>query len=207
MLTEAQQKVKQELEELKVNRILFEKARTVSPVSSQPKIKWPIWVLAILTGSFIICFFAVSLTAPSSINISSYLSKELDYNKKSAKLLANSLSHPTLDAQQAKKEQRMLWDQANHLSVPVGFKDHQQDFLSLLEHRQMILTYLSETGTVNPNILNRYQLELEVKQELALDSLTKAFNKQNIPYHIHDDGSIQYWIGQKPFDYNIKQNP
>ncbi|WP_462410939.1 hypothetical protein [Neobacillus sp. Marseille-QA0830] len=203
MLTQAQQKVKQELEELKVNGILHDETVTVSPVFVQPISKWPFILIGLLAIGFILCYFAVNMAVPSTQSIQNYLSKELELNQKSASLLADVTSKITSDPQQAINAQQKLWDKANDLSAPAGFKEHHQDFLVMMEHRYTILSHLAVSSPLDHHSLNRYQIELEVKQELALDSLIRAFDKQDIEYQIREDGSIQYWINQKPFEYNI----
>ncbi|WP_042462551.1 hypothetical protein [Neobacillus dielmonensis] len=207
MLTEAQQKVKQELEELKLKSLFQENTEVFLPVSVQPKTRWPVYLITFLVLSFIFCYMTVSLSKPSQQNIRSYLSKELDYNRKSNRLLADVLEAHTLEPQQAKSEQLQLLEKTKSLSVPSGFQDHGEDFLSLLEHRSMILANLAESNSIDSNTLNRYLMELEVKQELALDSLMKALDKQGIPYNSNRDGSIQYQIEQKSFEFTLKPKP
>lgn len=47
--------------------------------------------------------------------------------------------------------------------------------------------------------LNKYLIELSVKQELAVESLTKGFEKEKIKYLLRENGTIQYWIKSKSY--------
>jgi hypothetical protein len=53
----------------------------------------------------------------------------------------------------------------------------------------------------NTSVSQKTLTELSVREELALDSLQTAFDREQIKYLQKDDGSIQYWIHSKSYLY------
>src|SRR2546423_1407682 len=80
-----------------------------------------------------------------------------------------------------------------------SFKEHQQDFINVMQQRFVIFSVTKKKEVQ----LNSYVNELNVIQELAIDSLISAFDREKIKYIESDNGSLQYWINSKSYQYNL----
>jgi hypothetical protein len=199
MLTSAQQKVKQELDELHANGLFHHNLGTVPPRNKYSMKKW----LYSIIGIILLCsFFLFTFSTSNHVEIVSYLMKEQSYNEQSAKLLIDILEKNNLNLQQAKTTQALLLSQEVDVKAPSSFKDHHLDLTDVLEQRLAILTYLATVKRIDPVRLHKYLIELDVKQELANDSLLKAFDRENITYVLQEDGTVQYWVKSKSYQYN-----
>lgn len=198
MLTTAQQKVKKELEELHANGLFHHEAETVSPINKHSMKKW----IYSIIGVFLICsFFMINFWISNQKEIVSYLSIEQNFTEQSAKLLNDVLEKNNLNLQQAKATQAKILSQEMDVKAPPRFKDHHLDLIDVMEQRLVIVTYLSSAKSIDSVRLNKYIIDLDVKRELAADSLLKAFDRETIKYVLQEDGTVQYWIKSKSYHY------
>jgi flagellar basal body-associated protein FliL len=192
MLTPAQQKVRQELEELQAIGRSLQNNDQVSSTIKRPRKKW------ILVG-LLLFIFAISILAISYHNnakhedIESYLTRAKSYDEQSKQLLRRCIDGAVTEQfmLQAKSKQKELVRESKQLAAPPNFKDHHQDFIQLMEQRLTILQTLPKKNLI----------PLDVQQELMKDSLVKAFKRENITYILEEDGTIQYWIKSKFYQY------
>jgi hypothetical protein len=198
MLTAAQKKVKQELEELYANSLFQKEEERISPDNKRPMKKWIFSLFGVLLFcSFMIIHFSFS----NHEEIVSYLTIEQNYSEQSAQLLNDILEKRNLDLQVAKEAQAKFLSKEMDVKAPASFKNHHQDIIAVMEKRLTILSYLAGKN-FDPVRLNKYLIELDVKQELAADSLLKAFEREKIEYVVKDDGTVQYWINTKSYQIN-----
>ncbi|MCH6269453.1 hypothetical protein [Neobacillus citreus] len=199
MLTPAQQKVKQELEELRANGSYRDQLMSENPIPAKTNTHKN-WIFAALGIILLILFssmLTMNLAGPKNEKIISYLKKEQRYNRESSKILGDIRENRIFSLQEAKTKQAELFAKVKELAVPAGFYEYNQDLLGVFEQRIIILTYLTENNPKDPFLLQKFFIELDVKQELAKDSLLKAFDSEKIKYRIQEDGPIEYWVNGK----------
>lgn len=198
MLTPAQQKVKQELEELHANGLFNKEVECNSPASKRSMKK----LIFSLTAFLLLCSFIIlNLSFSNHEEIVSYFKIEQNYSRESGQLLNDILEKRNLDLQEAKAAQAKFLSKERAIKTPASFKNHHQDMIAVMEHRLTIISYLAGKN-IDPVRLNKYLMELDVKQELAADSLLKAFEQEKIDYVVQDDGTVQYWINSKSYQIN-----
>ncbi|GHH97429.1 hypothetical protein [Neobacillus kokaensis] len=202
MLTPSQQKVKQELDELKAIGSYNHGSDMNFPRTELPASKNRVYFsIGLVLFLVVISIAALYFSTPSQTKISSYLTKEQQYNRKSLKLFNDFAEKTSGDLESDVLKQASLVKKADDLSAPSGFEKHKLDFIDVMQHRLDILTYLSENKQADTLLLKKLLIELDVKQELAQDSLLKAFDREEIQYEEHVDGAFRYWIGKKSFRY------
>ncbi|MFC4800167.1 hypothetical protein ACFPA1_12500 [Neobacillus sp. GCM10023253] len=203
MLTPAQQKVKQELEELKTNASYWghPMSETLSPAKINIHKNWIVVFLGIILLILIFSLLTMNLASPKNKRIVSYLKNEQRYQRESSTLLEDCLENRASNLQEVKAKQNELLPMLKDLPVPSGFREYNQELLSVFEQRLFIITYLAETKTIDPVLLQKFLIELDVKQELAKDSLLKAFDSKKIKYRVQENGAIEYWVNGKSYLY------
>lgn len=202
MLTPAQQKVKQELEELKASGLLHhEDEETVPPALRHPMKKWAYTVSILVLLIIMYAGYMIGFSVPKQERISSFLAKEQEYNQQSAALLDDFLNKHPLNLEEAIGRQERLIGKVEDLPAPAGFKVHKQDLIRVFQQRHAIFTYLAHSKTADPMRLNKLLMELDVKEELVKDSLLNAFQHENIKHGIKGDGSVQYWINGEVYTF------
>ncbi len=103
------------------------------------------------------------------------------------------------EIQRAKEKQELLLQNVMDIKTPTSFKNHKHDFINMLEHRLLIFSHV-EKGT-DADTLNKYLVELKVKQELQRDSLILAFENAKITFTLESDGTLLYSLNDKTFEY------
>ncbi|WP_026575869.1 hypothetical protein [Bacillus sp. UNC438CL73TsuS30] len=207
MLTPAQQKIRQELEELHINGLLQTEQKNNQPKVMQQSDRDKKGFRNTGTVLFILVLLIFSLTLYNKKSIEnkeafiSYLAKAQDLNKKGDRVLANIQSEPNTSRTemiQALSLQSKLNEQAKELKVPAGFSELKKDFLAVNEERLNILTeMLKKNLTGMTPSLN----QLYVKQELEKDRLIRAFRRTSIKHKEYEDGTIQYWYKNHSYIY------
>lgn len=207
MLTAAQQKVKQELEELKANGQYHRPADEIIPPTKTPTLKKH--VFSMIGIGFILLSFAIFVSRGSSMNqemFNEFLMKEQEYNQASIQLAATvdvvAVNLDTSNLQQVTKKHTELLMKVKEMPVPPELKAHKQDFIRVVDQRESILSSLIGTKKVDQTQMNKFLLELDIKQELAMESLVKAFDQEEIEYLVNDDGTIQYWINNESYQFS-----
>ena len=199
MLTPAQQKVKQELEELQAAGRFYhaEETGSFTPHPSSMK-KW-----VILAAGFLLTLVMAVLYSfhPNQSDLAAYLSKEQLLYRQSEQLLNQALSGQTADYREAKADQIHLWKKLSALDPPSRLQAHKLDLLHVMEQQQEILTYLEFSKVTNTATLNHKIIELQVKQELAMESLRSALEREKIKYELIEDGRVQFWVQSKVYTY------
>jgi hypothetical protein len=206
MLTPAQQRVKQELDELKAFGQFHREDENIASSKKHSSNKWFYIIFGIILFTIAFSFLLVGILNPSQGKVLSYLEEECKYNKESAKLLKDDLDETTANRLDSRTEQANLLKKMKALIVPPGFDEHNRDLIAVMEQRLAISAYLRKTKSTNIAQLDKYLLELNVRQELALDSLTKAFANEKIKYTSLDDGSLKYWVNGKSYRYDSVEN-
>lgn len=202
MLTPAQQKVKQELEELKASAWLHHEDEPNPSAPPFPFKKWALTVggLALILVTLAVYFMALSGTKQEKA--AAFLAKEQSYNQQSAHLLDEYLNNGSLNRQEARLRQEKLTGMIEDLPVPSGFKVHKQDLMKVFHQRLAIITYLADSDPIDQIELHKLLIELDVNQELAKDSLVNGFIQENIKHRLREDGTVQYWIRGNAFEYD-----
>jgi hypothetical protein len=199
LLTPAQQKVKQELEELQAAGRFYHTEETgqLAPRPSSLK-KW-----FVLTAGFVLILLLVViyLFHPNQSDTAAYLTKEQHVYRESEQLLNRALSGQTVNYCEAKAEQIHLWKKLSALDPPSRLQAHKLDLLHVMEQQQEILTYLDVSKNTNAAAINHKLIELQVKQELAVDSLRSALEREKIRYEKLEDGTVHYWVHSKVYIY------
>lgn len=204
MLTAAQQKVKQELEELQANDRFRQKPGDVPP-PSKPGTKKRVYLVIILLVILTACsFYYLNYSTLKHKKILSYLVEEDEYNTKSAKSLEHILANKDTNYREAKSAQTALLKKVNSLETISSLDNHKQYFMDVMNQRLELLAYLADSKKIDVSQLDKNLFELMIKRELVADSLRKAFETENIKYVVRDDGSFQYWIDSKSYFYNNK---
>jgi hypothetical protein len=193
MLTPAQQKIRQELKEFQVRGLTLPNHVKEAPSKQRSKKNWTsVGLLFLLVAC---SFLATAIYKQQGHeNIETYLARILAYDEQSDQLLKHSIGVPPSDPSvlQALSTQKGLLRKTKEIEAPPSFKDHKQDFINLIEQRLMILDSLPQKKVI----------ALDVEQELVKDSLVKAFQKEKIKYIWQEDGTIQYWLNSRSFQYN-----
>ncbi|MFJ7729582.1 hypothetical protein ACIQXV_26215 [Neobacillus sp. NPDC097160] len=201
MLTTAQQKVKQELEELQANALFHHEPEPAQSNQQRSMKKRAYITIGIFALMIIITFLMIEFLTPTHEKTISYLAIEQQYNRQSEKLLSDCKELHTADIENAKADQTALLKKVKALETPSSLQDHKHDLLDVMKQRQDILTYLASAKNSNSLTLNKKLIELNIKQELALDSLRKAFDREKIKYLMHENGTIQYWVNGNVYEY------
>ncbi|ULT56465.1 hypothetical protein L1999_26055 [Neobacillus drentensis] len=199
MLTPAQQKMKQELEELQAAGRFYhaEETGSLTPHPSSMK-KWVI----LAAGFLLILLMAVLYSFhPNQSDLAAYLTKEQLLYRQSEQLLNQTLSGQTVNYREAKAEQIHVWKKLSALDPPSRLQAHKLDLLHVMEQQQEILTYLEFFKVTNTAALNHKIIELQVKQELAMESLRSALEREKIKYERLEDGTVQFWVNEKVYTY------
>lgn len=201
MLTTAQQKVKQELEELQANALFHHEPEPASSSQQRSMKKRTYITIGIFVLMIIITFLLIEFLTPTHENTISYLAIEQQYNRQSEKLLSDCMELNTAEFENAKSDQTALLKKVTALEAPSSLQDHKHDLLDVMKQRQDIITYLASSKNSNSLTLNKKLIELNIKQELALDSLRKAFDREKIKYIMHENGTFQYWVNGEVYQY------
>jgi len=200
MLTPAQQKVKQELEELQVKAII--QCRDEATPNKRPKKPW-YYILSGICIVIISSFLLLDLSTANQEEVVSYLKVEQSYNKRSTNLFINITEKDPTRLQQAVDKQAELLQKVNDLKAPASLGVHKQDLLKVMQQRLDLLTYLAEEENRNEIQVNKKFLELKVSRGIAIENLTSALDKAEIKYTQEEDGMIQYWVDSKVYQYNF----
>lgn len=172
-----------------------------SPAKINIHKKWIVVVLGIILLILIFSLLTMNLASPKNERIVSYLKNEQRYQWESSTLLEDCLENRAPNLQEVEAKQNELIPMLKDLPVPSGFREYNQELLRVFKHRLSIITYLGETKTIDPFLLHKYLIELDVKQELAKESLLKAFDSQKIKYRVQENGAIEYWVSGKSYLY------
>ena len=196
MLTPAQQKIRQELEELQVKGLLLQKQETAPRSGKRHRKSWLLYLIGILLISIIFTVYNIKSTKQQHEMILDYLIKVQAYNEKSIDLLTGFIDGSGTQADLNKKvmEQNQLLQDTIKVAAPEPFLEHHQDFIGVMKQRQIILTSYAHTKKAD-------SLELNVQQELAKDSMSRALAKEKVKYRVNDDGTIHFWIHSKSYQY------
>jgi hypothetical protein len=196
MLTPAQQKIRQELEELQVNGLLQPKQAPPLPAKKERSNNWSFYLIGILLLTIICLVYYIYFSNRQHANADTYLIKVQAYNAQSDELLADFIKQPETDGniKKALYEQNRLLKKAIELKAPEDFKEYKQDFIEVINQRKNMLSTLAFSNKIN-------LMELNVKKELAKESLERALQKAGIKYQVQEDGTLQYWIKSKPYQY------
>ena len=200
MLTPAQQKVKQELEELQVKAII--QCRDEATPNKRPKKPW-YYILSGICIVIISSFLLLDLSTANQEEVASYLKVEQSYNKRSTNLFINITEKDPTRLQQAVDKQAELLQKVNDLKAPASLGVHKQDLLKVMQQRLDLLTYLAEEENRDEIQVNKKFLELKVTRGIAIENLITALEKAEIKYTQGDDGLIQYWVDSKVYQYNF----
>ena len=201
MLTPAQQKVKQELEELQVKATIQRRDEEPAP-NKRPKKTW-FYILGGICTVIISSFLLQDFSTANQEKIASYLKVEQAYNKRSTNLFIKITEKDTTKLQQAVVKQAELLQIVNELKAPANLSLHKQDLLKVMQQRLDLLTYLAEEENRNEIQVNKKFLELKVSRGIAIENLTSALDKAEIKYTQEEDGMIQYWVDSKVYQYNF----
>ncbi|WP_066315265.1 hypothetical protein [Bacillus sp. FJAT-29814] len=205
MLTAAQQKVKQELEELKANSLDYHHDEKIVIATPKTNFSMIFMVLGVGLLFLILAIITITYRAPNQKELNEYIIKEQEYNQESMKLMvgayvgADQIDIGRLKLAKAKHADLML--KVKKMPEPTGLKAHKQDFLRVMEQREAILTMFTEGKTVDHSQLNKLLLELDIKQELAKESLLREFDRKKVKYKLNEDGSVQYWINRESYQF------
>lgn len=197
MLTPAQQKVKQELEELQVNGLLLSD-RNHEPLSKKKPTSYRYFY--IMTILFLISagsVYYIKTVNNQHAGVKVYLTKVQAYNQLSEKLLEAVMKNQKAAPEQIRKAaatQNQLVQKTEALDAPASFKEHKQDLIEVIKQRESVLLSLAASKQAS-------LLELNVKQELAKESFEKALEKENITYQLQEDGTVVYWVHTKSYQY------
>ncbi|MGG1396560.1 hypothetical protein ABE288_01465 [Bacillus salipaludis] len=204
MLTPAQQKIRQELEELQIKGLLQTEQKNNHPeiVQQSNREKRGFRITGTVLFIFVLLIFSLALYNKKSIEnkeaFISYLAKAQDLNEKGDRVLANIQSEPNPSRDkiiQALSLQRKLHEKAKDLKPPANFSELKSDFLAVNEERLNILTDMLKRG-MKPSLNQLY-----VKQELEKDRLIRAFQKTSIKHKEYKDGTIRYWYKKHSYVY------
>ncbi|WP_066065335.1 hypothetical protein [Neobacillus soli] len=201
MLTAAQQKVKQELEELQIRAQVHSNDEAVSTNNSRSLKKWAYAIGGLFALILICSFFLSDYAASTPEKIVSYLAIEQNCNVQSEQLLYDLIEKNAITPQHAKAMQAELLKKVHALKAPSSFNGHKQDLIDVFEQQLEIITYLSNIKTLNSTQLNKKIIELNIKKELAAESLMNAFANKHIKYLRQEDGTVHYWVESKMYQY------
>jgi hypothetical protein len=201
MLTPAQQKLRRELEELKVNGSFTADNIIVLSNKRNPRIKMILLIISILflLAAFIAVIdnFFKEKTLREHEMIVQYLAKEQSLNLQSNQLVKDCLSNMGNVQSQIKGKQLLMKATSN--PAPSVLKDHKEDFLELMEARLSLIIYFNNEKESNE--LDRLLNEVTVRQELAKESLMRALDQGHIVYIKEPDGTIHFWDKTNSYQY------
>lgn len=192
MLTPAQQKIRQELEELQVKGRLHPEKVPETPTKNHPKIKRSYYLLVLFLLIAACLLLYKENIVPKHESVYAFLTKIQSYEDQSKQLVKGVADGPA-PSELVRKTQQDLLNNVIHLDAPSSFYEYKKDMISVMEQRLVILS--------NSTVSQKSLTELIVKEELALDSLRTAFDREQIKYIQKDDGSLQYWIHSKSYLY------
>lgn len=192
MLTPARQKIRQELEELQVKGRSFSEKVPETPTKHRAKINWSYYLLGLLLLCAASALLYKEYVVPKRESVFTFLTKIQSYEEQS-KQLVKGVANGQVPSGQVRKKQQELLKNVIHLDAPTSFYEYKKDMISVMEQRLVILS--------NMSVSQKSLTELSVREELALDSLRTAFDREQIKYLQKDDGSIQYWIHSKSYLY------
>ncbi|MEH7307264.1 hypothetical protein [Neobacillus drentensis] len=199
MLTTAQQKVKQELEELQINALTHHYDKQVIPRKRYPFKKWIITIIATIL-LMVTCFLLLKeYWTQKELGLTSYIMKAHDYNQQSETILNNFLAGNLANIVESRGKQENILIKVTNLPTSTSFDEHHQDLITVIEHRLDMMTSIKDPIHSDKIQLNKALIELSVKQELAADSLIEGFELEKIKYKRHVNGTIQYWINSKSY--------
>jgi len=199
MLTPAQQKVKQELEELQAAGRFHHKAQQEFHAPQPSSLKK--WMLPLVGMLLILLLVVMYLFHSNQSETVAYLVKEQHLYQQSEKLLNETLYEKPVDYQEAKMKQIQLWKKLSELDSPSRLHDHKIDLLDVMEQQQEVLIYLTASKNIDSATLNQKMIELQVRQELAFDSLRTALERDKFKYETLEDGAVRYWVYSKIYTY------
>jgi Arm DNA-binding domain len=214
MLTPAQKKVRQELEELQINGRLHQHENNLpqpiehSQTNTTSNFRYIVITVILVSCLIVVISLLNSKMTENHQDILNYLSKAQALNNQSERMMDDHIdnihmefsrkAHSELEAIKLKQAELLL--QAMDLKAPASFKDHQDDFIKEMDQRLTIFTLL-EANPANRTQLNKYLIELRIKQELQRESLLLALERANIKHAQEADGTIKYWINDDTFQY------
>ncbi|MEH7414529.1 hypothetical protein V7266_04445 [Neobacillus drentensis] len=199
MLTPAQQKVKQELEELQAAGRLYH--RSQPEVHASQPYSYKKKVLPLIGILLIFLLVVLYLLHPQRSETVTYLVKEQHLYRQSEKLLNEALNGQTMNYQDAQMKQIELWKKLSVLDSPARFQDHKLDLLHVMEQQQEVLIEIAAGKNRNSVPFNQNMIELHVREELAFDSLRSALKREKFKYETFKDGTIHYWVHSKIYTY------
>jgi hypothetical protein len=214
MLTPAQKKVRHELEELQINGRLHQHENNLpqpiehSQTNTTSNFRFIVITLILVSCLIVIISLLNRKMTESHQDILNYLTKAQALNRQSERMLDNHIDNvhleisrqPLSEMEAIRVKQDELLLQAMDLKAPASFKDHQNDFIEEMDQRLTIFTLL-EVNPANRTQLNKYLIELRIKQELQRESLLVALERANIKHAQEADGTIKYWINDDTFQY------
>jgi hypothetical protein len=197
MLTPAQQKIRQELEELQVKGLLLSKQEPPPPHNPERRKGWPIYLIILLLLT-IICsvYYIKSNKQHHEKMMIDYIVKVQKYNAKSTDLLKELERgfDTARDLNEAVKEQNQLLQNTINLTPPDPFHEHHRYFIEVMRQRKITLSsFTPDSKTLFP--------EWDETQLLAKDSFLIALKKEKVKYRILEDGTIRFWIQSKSYQY------
>jgi hypothetical protein len=196
MLTPAQQKVKQELEELQLKpQIQPYDEETFS--NKSPRKKWAYLITGFCAVVIISSFLLQDFTTSTQDKIVSYLKVVQTYNQQSSNLLKQVTEQETGNFHQAIKKQAELVQKVNNLKAPAELNKHKQDLLDVMQQR------LAEAKNRDAFQINKKLLKLKVAQGLASERLANTFDREKIKYVQQEDGTMEYWVDKKVYQYHF----
>ncbi|WML59023.1 hypothetical protein [Neobacillus sp. PS2-9] len=202
MLTPAQQKVKQELEELQLKAQVQPYAEEPPPNKSTRK-KWSYIIAGFCAVVIISSFLLQDFTTSTQDETISYLKVVQSYNKQSSNLLRQVTEQETGNLQQAVEKQAELVQKVGNLKAPSGLSKHKLDLLDVMQQRLDLITYLAEAKNRDAFQINKKLLKLKVAQGLAAERLADTFDREKIKYVQQEDGTIEYWVDTKVYQYHF----
>ena len=199
MLTTAQQKVKQELEELQIYALAHPNNKPVISRKRRSNKKWMLTTTAIIPLIMTcILLFKVDWNQ-NEISVTSYLTNIHDYNEQSEQILTDFLTGNSENLGKSKVQQEKLLIKVTNLKSADNFHEYHQDIITVFKHRLDMMTSFKDPGHSDQVQIKRSLIELSVMQELAADSLIKGLEQEKIKYKQIENGTIQYWINSKSY--------
>ncbi|WP_026567703.1 hypothetical protein [Bacillus sp. UNC41MFS5] len=202
MLTTAQQKVKQELEELQIYALTQHYNKPVLSRKRRSNKKWMRTITSIILLMVTCTLLLKVYWTQKEISVTSYLTNVHDYNKLSERILTDFLTRNSGNIEQSKAQQEDLLIKVTNLKSAENFHEHQQDIITVFKHRLAMMTSFKDPDHSDQVQLNKSLIELSVKEELAADSLIKGFEQEKIKFKQKENGTVQYWINSK--SYSLK---
>lgn len=199
MLTPAQQKVKQELEELQLKALVYQNEKG-NPDKRPSSKKW-IYILVAICATTCSFILLLDFSTDTQEEIASYLQIEQEYAKQSAELFNEITKKDSDTLQESGIMQTKIQKKVHSLEAPAILTEHKSDLLDVIQQRRDIISYLTETKNNNSIQLNKKLIELSIKEEMAADSLLSAFDREKIHYDTQEDGTVQYWVNSVAYHY------